>query len=227
MIPYKGVVSKQILIKVTSRGRKDALLKCVSEAVRLAKHPEQLKWLFTVDFDDTDMPYMVKDISELIPSAKFRAGYSDSKIHAINRDARDFPLDWNILVNLSDDQLCVMQDWDEKIKQLMPPDTDASLWFNDGRQDQLNTMEIIGRKYYERFGYIYHPSYKSFFADNEANDVAGKRLIKSNECLFKHLQPKWVKESHLAYDETYTRHEKYWDQDHANYRLRKLGGFKG
>ena len=54
------------------------------------------------------------------------------------------------------------------------PDTDGVLWFFDGWRKDLNTLCIIGRKYYERFGYIYHPDYKSFWCDAEFTEVANK-----------------------------------------------------
>ena len=53
------------------------------------------------------------------------------------------------------------------------PNTDGVLWFNDGNQgNRLNTLCILGKKYYERFNYIYHPDYTSLWADNEFMDVA-------------------------------------------------------
>ena len=51
--------------------------------------------------------------------------------------------------------------YDTVIKEKMTlhyADTDGVLWFNDGHQEKkLNTLCILGKKYYDRFGYIYHP----------------------------------------------------------------------
>ena len=53
------------------------------------------------------------------------------------------------------------------------PDTDGVLWFNDGFQgNRLNTLCILGKKYYERFNYIYHPDYISLYCDEEQTNVA-------------------------------------------------------
>ena len=51
--------------------------------------------------------------------------------------------------------------------QKLFPDTDGILWFFDGWRKDLNTLCILGRKYYDRFGYIYHPDYNSFWSDAE------------------------------------------------------------
>jgi hypothetical protein len=72
------------------------------------------------------------------------------------------------------------------------PDTDGVLWFNDGYQGQnLNTLCILGRKYYQRFGYIYCPEYKSLWCDNEFMDQANLlgRQIYFHETIIKHEHP--------------------------------------
>jgi hypothetical protein len=74
--------------------------------------------------------------------------------------------DWDILVVMSDDMVCVTHGWDDIIRQDMNenfPDTDGVLHYNDGNQKaNVMTMSIIGRKYYKRDGYIYNPEYQSF-----------------------------------------------------------------
>ena len=227
---YKAVVDKTILIKVTSRGRKSELLKCVHAAHSLADNPTKLKWLFSFDYDDegyTDKTF----INELYALGNVKAyfGVSNSKIHAINRDIKDYSKmnEWDILVNLSDDQLCEFKGWDSVVRETMPNDLDASIWAWDGRQPRLNTMEIVGRNYYNRFGYIYYPEYKSFYCDNEAHEVAESlgKLIKVKDCLFKHYHVGWAKETHMKHDETYKRAEKHWAHDEQLFKQRKQTNF--
>jgi hypothetical protein len=72
------------------------------------------------------------------------------------------------------------------------PDTDGVLWFNDGNQgDKLNTLCILGKKYYERFNYIYHPDYTSLWADNEFMDVANllNKQTYFNDVIIRHEHP--------------------------------------
>jgi hypothetical protein len=169
-------------------------------------------------------------LAHLIPGCSICFGKSNSKIHAINRDIEHFTKmnDWHILVNISDDQLTEVQDWDKDVRETMPNDLDASLWYLDGRQTRLNTMEIVGRKYYERFDYIYYPEYKSFYCDNESHEVAESlgKLIKTNRCIVKHYHYNWAQNTHMKRDETYIKAEHNWGHDEALYKQRKANGFK-
>jgi hypothetical protein len=74
------------------------------------------------------------------------------------------------------------------------PDTDGVLWFNDGYQgNRLNTLCILGKKYYDRFNYIYHPDYISVWCDNEFMDVAnllGKQIY-FDDIIIRHEHPDW------------------------------------
>jgi hypothetical protein len=74
------------------------------------------------------------------------------------------------------------------------PDTDGILWFNDGHQGTtLNTLSILGKKYYERFNYIYYPEYKSMWSDNEFM-LVGNILEKQtyfDEVIIEHEHPDW------------------------------------
>jgi hypothetical protein len=74
------------------------------------------------------------------------------------------------------------------------PDTDGILFFNDGFKGQeLNTLCILGKKYYKRFGYIYYPEYKSTWCDNEFMKVGFmlKRQKYFPMVIIKHEHPDW------------------------------------
>jgi hypothetical protein len=51
----------------------------------------------------------------------------------------------------------------------------------------------MGRKAFDRDGYIYRPEYKSLWADTEWTEVWSERgrLWKSDRQLFKHMHPGW------------------------------------
>jgi hypothetical protein len=88
-------------------------------------------------------------------------GRSCGKIGAINRDM-DLAPPFDILLLASDDMIPIVKGYDRIIRDNMPLDTDRVLHFNDGhRTDSLNTLCILGKKYYDRFGYIYYPEYKT------------------------------------------------------------------
>lgn len=216
----------KLLIKVTSRKRPSELLICIDKAIQLADNPEQLKWLFSFDEDDTLMntKELIVEIRKRIYVPIIIYGNSTDKINAINRDVNEYGKDWDILVNLSDDQIAERKGWDSIIKDAMPIHLDASLWFNDGWQDRINTMEILGRNYYNRFNYTYFPQYKSFYCDNEATEVAIQlgKCIQSKECLFRHYHYACTSNSHMKKDETYIKAEANWTYDQTLYKQRKL-----
>jgi hypothetical protein len=105
-------------------------------------------------------------------------GKSTGKISAVNADLDKISrLNPDVILLASDDMIPVMGGYDDIIARGMAnhfPDTDGVLHFNDGfsGRDRLITLSILGRKYFNRFNYLYYPGYKSVFCDNEFTDVA-------------------------------------------------------
>lgn len=185
-----------------------------------------MTWLFSLDEDDETMTSDILDRLDSFPiNKKVVFGTSESKIHANNRDVNEFQGEWDILLNISDDQHPIVDCYDDIIRNTMPDHLDASLWFFDGGQPRINTQEIQGRAYYNRHGYIYHPSYKSFYCDNESTEVALKlgKLIKIDKCIIKHNHPAIIK---TEQDELYKRNDRHWNEDKANFYQRKQKGYK-
>jgi hypothetical protein len=87
-----------------------------------------------------------------------------------------------------------VQGYDEIIREKMRrhyPDTDGVLWFNDGNRSDLNTLTIMGRKYFKRFGYLYHPGYRSLYCDKEFT-LVGTKLGKQtyfDQVIIRHEHP--------------------------------------
>lgn len=174
---------------------------------------------------DTDDP-----TSQDMPSTDYRGvvyGESKNKVDAINRDIWVVK-DWDILVNFSDDMEFVVDGFDQIIVDDMMkyfPDTDGVLHYPDGNiGDRLMTMSIIGRKYYERDGYIYNPDYISLWCDNEAQEVAKLRgkYQYIDKVLFNHNHPAFGK---CATDEQYIKTESFFYQDHETYCRRRFNNF--
>lgn len=228
---YVGVKQSEliILLKFTSRSRPDQLLRVAKEYKKRAANPVRLCWLFSFDSDDdTATEELFKSIGGIVQSEKLVISKlpSEGKISAINRDVNDYPFEWDILLNISDDQIPEADGYDNMIRNLMPADLDASLWFYDGAQPRINTQEIQGRVYYNRLKYIYYPGYKSFYCDNEATEVAQRlgKLIKSERCIIRHHHPAIIKS--VKNDSLYDRNQKFWDHDKALFHKRKMEGFK-
>jgi hypothetical protein len=194
----------------------------------MANNTNNMVWIFTIDEDDET--FQKEDFNVFLQNLKIDyiiyIGNSQGKIDAINRDVASISKDWDILLNISDDQLPIISGYDDIIRNTMPDNLDFSLWFNDGHQNDIITQEILGRKYYEDQGYIYFPKYKSFFCDNESTIVAQKKgkLIKSALCIIKHFHPHWGYNDHIQQDQLYITNDAYWEHDKNLFNQRNIGG---
>jgi hypothetical protein len=162
------------------------------------------------------------------PNLKYYFGNSKSKIEAVNSDI-DSNIDFDILLLASDDMEPVLPGYDLNIKNKMSKyfsDTDGVLWYNDGFQrDNLNTLVIVGKKYYERFNYIYHPAYQSLYCDTEFTLVskALRKVQYFDEILIKHIQYSIINE---LPDELYIRNDKLESIDRITFQERSKNNFK-
>lgn len=218
----------KILIKYPSRSRPERFFEGLDSIEKLAADKNNYTVLCTFDDDDDSMNYdSVYPRLAAYSNVWAIYGKSQSKIDAINRDLHEIR-DWDILICMSDDMRFIAYGWDQLIRegfQHNAPDLDAFLHYPDSTaRNMLCTMSILGRKYFERDGYIYHPSYQSLWCDNEAMEVAklrGKYLYMGIQ-LFDHLHPAYQ----LAqWDEQYLRQQGLWGVDEANFIERKRHNF--
>ena len=214
----------KILFKYTTRSRpelferglKSIINNCVSD---------QYKILVTVDENDASMFKYWND-----PRITTIIGESKNKVDAINRDVNEFIYDWDVLVNMSDDMIFTQNNFDNIIREsfeyrndrlMYGVNYDQCIHFPDGSTgDRLISMSILGRDYYKRFNYIYHPEYVSLYCDNETMDVAkilGKYKF-VNENIFVHLHPA---NGNAFNDEQYRYTESFHPIDQATYLKRK------
>ncbi len=220
----------KILVKYPTRSRPQRFLETLRGWINLASKPEVIFFLCNYDNDDATMTGEVVASTQGLgaPVIVFH-GQNRTKIEAFNAHMGVVVRPWDVLLAVSDDQFCRRQGWDEVIRQSMSnffPDLDGFLWFHDGsKQRSICTQSCMGRKYYNRDGYIYHPSYSSFFCDNEATEVARSRgkLTFIDEVLATHEHPAW--QGGMKPDALYQRNNKYWSRDQANFNKRKSLGF--
>jgi len=198
-----------ILVKFPSRGRPEKLISTLKLYIEKAEDTARMYFVITLDSDDpTVTPKLIETVKALHPNIRVDVGLSGSKIAAINRDLSTLPR-FDILLLASDDMIPVMGGYDRIIRAAMErhyPDTDGVLWFNDGYHErQLNTLCILGRKYFRRFGYIYYPGYKTLWCDNEFTEVADrlKRQTYFRTVIIRHENP--GNGCGVCFDETYMR----------------------
>lgn len=218
----------RILVKFPSRERPQKFMHALKAALDKAEDPTSLFWLFTFDLNDDSMRGIESELAALNINGEIQRRTSLSKIHACNRDLNEFTDPWDILLLMSDDMICETNFWDRIIRDDMAkhyPDGDGLLWYFDAKQADICTLAIMGRAFYNRFGYIYHPDYRSLFADDEQTAVArglGK-LTYSDQILFRHAHPANV--SGMKTDRLYVRNESAFDVDHRTFKKRKAMNF--
>lgn len=220
-----------ILVKFPSRSRGPRFLEVLARYVETIEEPARVHFLISYDHDDETMtPWVIERAREITGDGNITLiqGVSYDKIHACNRDLGEYKGDWDIVILASDDMIPQVNGWDVFIRQKMAqhfPDTDGCLWFYDGKQNRICTFTMMGRAYYGRFGYLYHPSYKSLFCDNEFTDVARGtgRIIYNATVLFRNESPDWG--GSIPRDALYERNNKYWALDERNYKDRQRKRF--
>lgn len=216
-----------ILIKFPTRSRPEKFFKVLDVYYNLLDELSKTRFIISCDIDDPTM-----NCQETIEKFKnyknleFYFGDNKNKIQAINADMNDD--DFDIILLASDDMIPQESGYDTIIRQSFKkffPDTDGVLWFNDGYQGQnLNTLCILGKKYYQRFGYIYNPLYVSLWCDTEFTDVS-KILNKVKyipHIIIKHEHPVWLGEK---WDDLQIKNDSFNNQDRLVYEQRKKINF--
>lgn len=218
----------KLLIQFNTRSRPKKFLDVLSLYHGLAEDKENLFINVSCDTDDESMnnDEIRKEISKY---DNVRIVYNDnkSKIESVNTGFSD--LEYDIILLASDDMIPEFEGYDVIIKKEMEknfPDTDGILWFNDGNQGKrLNTLCILGKKYYNRFGYIYNPEYKSLWADNEFTTV-GNRLGRQKYIDIVIIRHKHHSvDSNNKFDALYQRNDTFHDYDRDVYNKRLKMGF--
>ncbi len=217
----------KILFKYPTRSRSDWFKKTLGTYYEMMSNDCDFEFVITLDQDDVTMNNnSMRKFLNNQPNLSYLYGKSKTKIEACNADI-DRVREWDVLVLVSDDMIPMKKDFDKIIVELMTihfPDTDGALHFNDGKfgKDRTITLSIVGRKMYERFGYVYHPAYRSFYCDNEFTD----EVYALNLC---HYDPRVIVKHKWhggpkSKDSLYRRNSSM-KGDEAIYNRRKLLGF--
>lgn len=227
----------RLVVKFPTRGRPDKFASVLDRYINFVSGQHEVHFVVSFDHDDASMnnESMWSLFSRLNSYTKGRihaiCGKSTGKISAINADLdRVVALQPDVILLASDDMIPVQGGYDHIICSDMAkhfPDTDGTLHYNDGfsGKDRLITLSILGRKYFNRFGYLYYPGYKSVFCDNEFTDVARLlgRVVYIDNVIIQH---QWVG-AVSPNDPLHQRNEsvEMYTHDRAVYEQRKAENF--
>jgi glycosyltransferase involved in cell wall biosynthesis len=212
----------RILVRMPTRGRHAQAIHVLDLYRGMAGRPIEME--VVVDFDDDSVTSEVLFRYHAL-GARVCFGAHKSKIEACNGGAFQ---DWDILLLASDDMVPVADGWASRIEELFQehwPHFDGAIWQDDGyAHDRVCTLSIMGRRLYEKFGYVYHPSYKSVFCDDEYGETlkALGRIVYVPEMLIEHHHPAAGKGKT---DELYVKNDTKWAEDEANCKARRSKNF--
>jgi glycosyltransferase involved in cell wall biosynthesis len=209
-----------------SRGRVDRSFDTVSKWMAHAKSND-IELIVSVDDDDPLRQTYVEAYSNIYNNFDIKASGvlvnpNRSTVDAINNAAKVATGD--IMIVLSDDTDCP-DNWAELIENEVRGKKDFVLKTDDGIQPWIVTMPVMDREYYNRFGYIYHPSFFHMFCDTDLSHVAYglNKVIKSN-LLFPHLHYS-VKKLGIKPDEINHRADRTTTEGRNTYLERFKRGF--
>lgn len=210
-----------VLVKYPSRARPQLFYRTLG----LYQQDPIARVLVSIDRDDATMNN-VEMLAWLCrqPRVETRIGDSRSKVEAINDGVAE--AEWELLILASDDMTPQRTDYAQRIAALFEeffPDGDGVLHLNDGRAGRdLNTLCILDRAYFDRFGYVYNPAYVSLHCDNEFQEVSERlgRAVYVNEVVIAH---DWIGD--FAPDRLHQRNESFYRADEQTFRRRKAAGF--
>lgn len=218
----------ELLIKFPTRNRPAQFLDVLNRYRAQLSGTRHVRFAISCDIDDLTMNNeRVRSDLDALGNVDVFYGENRSKVEAINADIARYP-EFEVLMIASDDMIPVVRAYDDIILRAMAryfPSSDGVLFFNDGyRGRELNTLPILGRKYYERFAYVYHPDYLSLWCDSEFTKVADLlgRQIYFDQTILRHEHPM---NTGLQPDGLYAANRKPFLRDRELYHERRKNSF--
>lgn len=214
----------KILIKFPSRGRPEQFKKVFTNYVDFLSKKHDVK--FVCSFDTNDSTMNNEEIKNFLNSfgnlVEYYFGDNKNKVEAMNANIGN--RDFDILILASDDMVPKVKFYDDIIVEFFEKSEmglDCMLHFHSTMwSDILDINCIMGKKYYDRFGYIYNPEYKSIFADNEYTEVSKilqrNLFIEGTELFFHDFK---------VGDDTERKNWEYNNEDYKVYEKRKNNNY--
>lgn len=223
----------KILFKFPCRGREKMFFESLNSLNTNIRDRDNYHISITLDVDDDILtnPDVVAKI-ESYPNTSIGWGLSESKVAAINRSMPEY--DWDVIICWSNDMFCTFYGMDDIMRGYIlnvaniREDFDFLIHFPEPcSKEWLNVLYIATKPYYDRFGYVYHPSYKSLWCDNESFDISkilGRYHYVGVPGLYEHRNPAYS-EYGIPRDEMFNEQQSHWGIDELNYLERKSRNF--
>jgi hypothetical protein len=215
----------KLLIKIPTRSRFQQFVAAFMKYKYMLSGKHTVNYLVSLDEDDTVMNSDGARKFMDYHGIKYFYGTSKGKIEAINADMDKAP-EYDVLILGSDDMHPIVRDYDDIIvTEIGDCSKEVVLHYNDGRQNErLNTMPIMTKAYYDRFGYIYNPEYVSVYCDNEFTLLSRQLGVAKYipRSLFHHG---WIETNGI--DALYQRNEspEYYKKDAETFKRRAETNF--
>ncbi len=223
----------KLLFKFPCRGREEMFFDSLNSLHNNIRDRNNYHISLTLDSDDEilNRPEIIEKLKEY-PNVSIEWGLSKSKVDAINRSFPDY--DYDVVICWSNDMFLTMYGADDIMRDYIMDvintreDEDFLIHFPEkDSMAALNVLYVATRKYYERFNYIYHPSYLSLWCDNESLCVAqllGRYHYIGILGLYEHRNMAY---SHynLQRDELFNHQQSLWPIDEENFNQRRLKNF--
>lgn len=212
-----------ILIKFPSRSRPEKFKSTLRRYIDFSSGLHNIRFICTFDFDDILMnSNEIKDwLHSQTTDIQYHYGYASNKIEAINANLENEIFD--ILILAADDLYPCRENYDDIIVKDMidyHSDLDGCLhYMNPSWEERLDIGCIMTYLYYKRFNFIYHPSYKSIYCDNEYMETA--KLLGKH----RYIQKQLFEHNYVISDPTADRNWVFNNEDEQNYNTRKINNF--
>lgn len=213
------IAGKRLLVRMPTRGRANQAVEVLTKYREMAGVPILMEVVVDEDDEDTLRAEVLQRFAAL--NCVVTVGQHDNKIEACNSGRIR---EWDILVLASDDMWPVEEGWAVRVLEAMEqhwPHLDGALHFNDGHQrSNLCTLPVMGRRLWNRWGYVYHPAYKSLYCDREQTELLKSmgRLVYVDEKIIEHRHHAWGR---APVDALYERNDAMGEDDRNTYEKRR------
>lgn len=208
----------KISILHPSWGRPKLAAQCLTEWMRKARRIENIQYILCLSEKDP----MINEYLSIFNyvSCKIEIIAENGLVKQVNHAATKATGD--LLIAVSDDFGCP-DDWDIILLNELYGKEDYIVKTKDGLQPTIITLPIMDRAYYNRLGYIYHPSYHHMFADQELAEQGAllNRVITIDQ-LFPHDHYTTGKNKK---DETNIKNDSFFESDKLVFEKRKAINF--